>query len=357
MKVDKAHIIRKSFIVITLILIVATTGLFLVSFQVKKVSVNYFGETKSVKTLATTVQSFILENKITLSENMIVEPALNEKIEKNTQIKIYSKDTVAKIEISKLYEGYSPTIAKVEEVVDVIGFKEEQINNASINRGTTKVVTEGKNGEKVTRYVVKYNGSTEIYRAQIDSKVTSEPQNKVIEIGTRLNNTVSRSATVISPSALETDANFKQYNIKLPVEQQKYAYNMCKQYGIQYELFLAMMYKESGYNPSAIGGGNSYGLTQIHISNHAKLRIKLGISNFLDPYDNIKAGAYMLALYFGSARKMAGDDAIVEVYALNCYNMGESSYFNNCYSKGIVNRGYSTSIRGFRDRLISTGGI
>jgi soluble lytic murein transglycosylase-like protein len=132
---------------------------------------------------------------------------------------------------------------------------------------------------------------------------------------------------------------------------------MCQNYGIQYELLLAVMYKESGYNPSAIGGGNSYGLCQIHVSNFSNLRKRLGVSNFLDPYDNIKSGAYMLSLYMGSGRKISNDSTTIEVYALNSYNMGEGVYFNNCYSRGVLNREYSNSVISIRNRLITNGGL
>lgn len=52
---------------------------------------------------------------------------------------------------------------------------------------------------------------------------------------------------------------------------------------------------------------------------------------------------------------MSGDSAIV--YALNSYNMGEGIYFNTCYSKGILDRAYSTSVITIRNKLISAGGI
>lgn len=357
MKEDKAFIIRKTFIVITLILIFATVGLLLVSFQIKTVTLNYFGSQKNIKTLSTTVQSFLLQNKINVTDDMIVSPSLDSKLSNNMEIRIYSEQQLSKIDINKITEGYAPTVAKIVEVVDPIPFEEQKVDNAAINRGATKVTQEGKEGQKVTRYLVKYNGQEEIYKAELDSKVTAEPQNKVIEVGTKLSMTTSRSSSLIIPSDIVTDAGFKQYNIKLPVEQQKYAYNMAQKYGIQYELFLAMMYKESGYNPNAVGGGNSYGLCQIHISNHAKLRNILGVSNFFDPYDNITAGAYMLYLYFGSARNISSDPATVEIYALNSYNMGEGAYYSICFSKGVVDRSYSTSIRNLRNTLINNGGL
>ena len=68
------------------------------------------------------------------------------------------------------------------------------------------------------------------------------------------------------------------------------------------------------------------------------------------------AGAYLLAHYFTAARNRVSGDAVT-VYALNSYNMGEGAYFNNCYSKGILNRSYSTSVLNLRNSLITNGGL
>lgn len=355
MKEDKAYKIRKIFIVITLILLFATAGLFVVSTQVKTVTLDYYGQITSVKTLSKTVDSFLLQNKIYVSEDSKIDPKRDSKIFEGTEIKITSNTELAKFDEEKVINDYSPMVAKVEDVEEAIPFEEKKNDNANIDIGTENVVQEGQDGKKITKYLVRYSNDSEIYRATLSSDVISEAKDKVVEVGTRYN-LASRSSTVSVPTSIITDDGFKQYNISLPVEQQKYAYNLCKQYGIQYELFLAVMYKESGFNSNAIGGGNSYGLCQIHVSNHANLCNKLGVSNFLDPYDNMTAGAYLLAHYMSAARSKVSGDAI-EVYGLNAYNMGEGAYYNYCYSQGILNRGYSNSVIAIKNRLINNGGL
>ena len=186
--------------------------------------------------------------------------------------------------------------------------------------GEENVVQEGEEGKKLTKYLVRYNDNEEVYRATLSSDVITEAKNKVVEVGTRYT-LASRSETLNIPRSVITDGNFREYNIALPVDQQQYAYNLCQQYGLNYELFLAVMYKESGFNPYAYGGGNSYGLCQIHVSNHARLSGLLGVSNFFDPYDNMTAGAYLLSTYMNAATSKVSGEA-VEVYGLNAYNMG-----------------------------------
>lgn len=357
MKEGKVEVLRKVVMIITVILIFATAGLFLISTQVKTVVLNYYGSIKTVRTLSTTVDSFLLQNKIYLSENTQITPSVDSSLENGMEIKIYSSEEIAKLNLEELASDYNPIILKVEEVVESIPYAEETKNNPVMDRGTTGVLQEGSDGEKTTKYLVKYSNNEEIYRAELGTIVTEEATNKIIEVGTKLVPVVSRSSIVTSVSVTPVDEGFKQYNIKLPVEQQEYAYNICKKYGIDYELFLAMMYKESGYNQYAVGGGNSYGLCQIHISNHAKLSVKLGISDFYNPYDNMTAGAYLLSLYFGTARTQVSDQDSIEAYALNSYNMGEGLYYSLCFSQGILNREYSNSIKALRTRLIANGGL
>lgn len=355
MKEDKAHILRKVLTVISLILVFATAGLLSITTQIKTVTLNYFGTTKTVKTLASSVDSFLLQNKIYVNEETKVSPKKSDKIVDGMEIMIYSEKELAMIDIDSMKMNYIPMVAKLEEVVESIPFTEETKDNPEIDKGTTQTVQEGVEGQKTTSYIVRYSNNKEINRAQVDSEVISEAKNRVIEVGTRV--TVSRSSIVTSITSSPVDGDFKAYNINLPVEQQQYAYNLCKRYGIDYELFLAIMYQESHYNPYAVGGGNSYGLCQIHVSNHSNLIAKLGISDFFDPYDNMTAGAYLYAEYMNSANSKIADPTTATVYALNAYNMGEGVYYRNCYSQGIIDRGYSTSILNLREKILTNGGL
>lgn len=354
MKEDKLHILRKTLIIICCILFFSTVGLIMVSTQIKTVTLDYYGSKTQIKTLAASVEDFLLENKIVVNNDDIVTPERTSFLEKNSEITIYSSKEFAKIDIDNIKNAHTPMIAKMEQIEVTVPFAEEKRDNAAINRGTENVVQEGVEGKKATEFLVRYKNNVEVARVQVGEKIISEPQNKVIEVGTKITLTTSRSSLVQSLVAQGATDGFRQYNIGLTVEQQQYAYNICKRYGIQYELFLAVMYKESGFNPYAVGGGNSYGLCQIHVSNHANLRAKLGISNFYDPYDNMTAGAYLLSRYFGTASQVvSGSD--VEVYALNSYNMGEGAYYSNCYSKGVLHRSYSNSVIALRNSLVANG--
>lgn len=362
MEGSKLHTFKKALIVLILIMSFATAGVFLITTQLKTITLDYYGNKQTIKTLAVNVNDFLFQNKISLGQDDKVEPSKETLIENGITISITSGTEIAVLDIDEISKSYeNPMTAKIEEVIENIPFEEEKRSNPAVDRGTENTIQEGKEGQRSIRYIVKYNEGQEIERAQISNEVISEAQTQVIEVGSKLPTVSSRGSVVRSSISMEVDSGFKQYNINLPVEQQKFAYNLCKQYGLQYELFLAVMYKESGYNPNSYGGaGNpSYGLCQIYVTNHTWLRNALGISDFFDPYDNMTAGAYLLARYFGTARNVAsGDD--VEVYALNSYNMGEGIYYNLCSRTGtfqVVDRAYSNNIIATRNKLLSTGTI
>lgn len=335
MKDSIVHIFRKTLSVMSMILVFATIGLLSITTQIKTVTLNYYGNTKTVRTLASSIDSFLLQNKIYVNDDILVSPGKTDMIKNGMEITISSNKELAKIDIDEIKSDFEPMVAKFEEVIETIPYDEETKDNPEIDKGTTQTVQEGVEGKKTTSYIVRYNNNKEIERAKVNSEVLSEAKNRVVEVGTRV--TVSRSSFVNSVVSSPVDGDFRSYNIALPLEQQQYAYNICKRYGIDYELFLAMMYKESTYRPGVVGGGNSYGLCQIHVSNHNNLMARLGITNFFDPYDNMTAGAYLLSHYIS----MYGDT----VTALNAYN------------GRIANNSYGNSVLNYRGILISNGGL
>lgn len=352
---DKIYTIRKIAVMFTCILIFVTLGLVVINFQAKTITVDYYGEITAIKTMSNTVEGMLMQNKIYIDDKAIVYPATDTRLTNNMEIKIYSEQTVAKLNIEEYFNNAKDTLTeKVVEEISYIPFEKESKTNATEDRGVAKVVQKGEDGKKVTTYVVTYNGDKEVAKTVVNEKIETSALTEIVEVGTRVS-TVSRNAPVRTASQNVTvDGSFKEYNIKLPADQQKYAYNMCGQYGIQYELFLAMMYVESGFGPNKISSTNDYGLCQINISNHDYLRRTLGVSNFLDPYDSIKAGAYFLSRYINKW----GTSAEGELNALNSYNMGEGGY------RSYLSRGndayswyYGKKIVAARDSLVTNGGL
>lgn len=136
------------------------------------------------------------------------------------------------------------------------------------------------------------------------------------------------------------------YDIPLSKELQLYTYTRCVDYGIPeyYELVLAMMWQESNYTPDIISATDDYGIMQINACNHEWLSDLLGTTNFLDVYQNIDAGTYIISkmlLKYGDEHK-----------ALMAYNMGENGAALN-WDAGIYTSSYSREVIAKREAIKS----
>ncbi len=136
------------------------------------------------------------------------------------------------------------------------------------------------------------------------------------------------------------------YDIPLSKELQLYTYTRCVDYGTadHYELVLAMMWQESNFTPDTISKTNDYGIMQINVCNHEWLMDVLGTTNFLDVYQNIDAGTYII-----SKLLLKYED---EHKALMAYNMGERGASLN-WEAGIYTSSYSREIIAKREAIKS----
>lgn len=126
----------------------------------------------------------------------------------------------------------------------------------------------------------------------------------------------------------------KYYDIPLETELQDYIRKECDEMNVEMELVLAIMKVESDFNSDVISDSNDYGLMQINIVNHESLQKKLSIYDFLDPYDNARAGIYMLS---------GLDWCENDVQRLMCYNMGVTGA-KRAWRKGIQETEYTKKV-------------
>jgi hypothetical protein len=94
----------------------------------------------------------------------------------------------------------------------------------------------------------------------------------------------------------EAPQTFVRYPVPLDDDLQRYIVKTCFEYEISPCLVFALIGAESGYDAAAIGdNGKSFGLMQILASEHTDRCIRLGATNLLDPYQNVKVGIDFLA--------------------------------------------------------------
>lgn len=127
------------------------------------------------------------------------------------------------------------------------------------------------------------------------------------------------------------------YDVPLAEDLQDIIIDAAESCGVDPALVLAVIEKESGYNPDASGdNGRSQGLMQIWRSAHEKRMERLGAVNLYDPRDNVIVGVDILAEKLNSY----GD---VEK-ALIAYNAGDAGAKKLYFSKGIYSNSYSQAV-------------
>lgn len=157
--------------------------------------------------------------------------------------------------------------------------------------------------------------------------------------------TVIETAQPVSETAetvIETVESLVYYDIPLDREQQDIVRRISEEYGVPFELALAVMQVESGFDVDAIGGGNCYGIMQIHNINHPALEKQLGITDWLSLSDNARAGCYMLGKLLDKYQD--------ETRALMAYNMGEGAA-KKAWNSGTRSTGYTQKVQSAKQSL------
>lgn len=122
-----------------------------------------------------------------------------------------------------------------------------------------------------------------------------------------------------------------------PEKMQIYTRCLCKQNDVPYALVLAIIEHESGYVFNKTGdGGESKGYMQIYEKWHTDRMERLGCTDLMNPYQNVRVGidflSYLLKKY-GTVQD-----------ALAAYNYGEKGAREHLWSKGIYVYSYNEKI-------------
>lgn len=193
--------------------------------EAKLVFVSIDGQTTSYYTTADTVGDFFDNEDITLTEHDVVsvdkdieiEDRLTIKIEKafpitvmdgnnkqeiwttsGTVKELLNKKDIILNDLDRVEPSLETTltakgtveITRVEKVTDVVeeeqGFSTVKKSDATMKKGTEKVVSEGKPGMVEKQYEVTLENGKEVDRKLIKETVKSEPQERIVAIGTKV---------------------------------------------------------------------------------------------------------------------------------------------------------------------------
>lgn len=151
-----------------------------------------------------------------------------------------------------------------------------------------------------------------------------------------LEQVVVESFTAEIPFEECTDDGGSYFNVPLDHKLQDHIFALCEEKCIDPAIIIAMIDKESKFDIDIIGDkGKSYGLMQIQPRWHKERMEDLGVTDLLDPYQNVTVGIDILAELLESGKSLE--------WALMAYNGGHS-YANRLEAEGRLSTYASTVI-------------
>lgn len=182
------------------------------------------------------------------------------------------------------------------------------------------------NYEEEKKLIVESGQSTTLVETTETTVVTTE----------QITTTTTSATETTTTTTTESTPTHKYFDIPLSKDLQDYIYQMSDEYDIPAELIIALIDVESHFQVDIISRTNDYGLGQINICNHDWLKEQLGLDNLLDPYQNIKATAHIIAGHYNN------NDGNVNK-AVMCYNAGAGGAAS-MWRRGIYSTAYSRKV-------------
>ena len=179
----------------------------------------------------------------------------------------------------------------------------------------------------------------------IDKKLEEEIRNEVVSYKFEAESETATDEVIeeekepeikINEVWVVNDTGFEPVDKPMEVEYQGFLYLMAKKYDLDFYLLVALIETESDFQADLISETNDYGLMQINKMNHEWLSKELDITDFLDPYQNMKAGCYVLSKLMDSC-----DGNVTK--ALMSYNMGYEEA-DTLWKNGIYSTKYSDKV-------------
>lgn len=136
--------------------------------------------------------------------------------------------------------------------------------------------------------------------------------------------------------------NFVPLDVPMDEDLQEFVFYLSAAYEMDFTFVMALIQQESNFQPDIVSATNDYGMMQINAVYHPYLKEQLAITDFLNPYDNVRAGTFMLRKLFERYENPAK--------VLMAYNMGESGA-SRLWEQGIFEINYSKSVLQIQQEL------
>lgn len=146
-------------------------------------------------------------------------------------------------------------------------------------------------------------------------------------------------------AALVEQGYFRE-DIPLSYEEQDLLHTACEEFGVPYELAVAVIWKETTYENKIGDSGKSFGYMQVKQDCHEDRMSELGVTDLMNPAENFRVGCHYLA------ELLAKYDGNVEM-ALMAYNAGPGGANKYWFSEGVYSNEYSRKVLNYMEGLIN----
>ena len=131
------------------------------------------------------------------------------------------------------------------------------------------------------------------------------------------------------------ELGFVPLDVPMDEDVQEFVYCLSYGYNIDFPFVMALINEESSFRSDVVSETNDYGLMQINEINHEWLTETIGVTNYLDPYENVRSGIFILRNLF---EKYEDPEKV-----LMAYTLGESGA-SELWKNGVSETRYSNSI-------------
>ena len=133
----------------------------------------------------------------------------------------------------------------------------------------------------------------------------------------------------------DMEHGFVPLDVPMEKDMQEFIYCLSHGYNIDFPFVMALIKQESSFREDVVSDTDDWGLMQINEINHGWLHKTIGVTDFLDPYENVRSGVFILRQLFEKY-----DDPTMVLMA---YNMGETGA-GKLWDKGIYSTDYAEDI-------------
>lgn len=125
------------------------------------------------------------------------------------------------------------------------------------------------------------------------------------------------------------------YDCPLSYDLQDYIRELCEKHNVPMLVVIAIIKTESAFYPNVVSGTSDYGLMQINKINHEWLSDQFGITDFLNPYQNVFCGITIFSQHYSRFNDINK--------SLMAYNLGATGA-KRLWDKGVYETSYTQKI-------------